>query len=307
MGNDRGHSVLDLIGNTPLVRLNSVVSKRGAETWAKLESFNPAGSVKDRIALAMIEAAERSGDLRPGMTIVEPTSGNTGIGLAMVAAVKGYRLIITMPEGVSQERRMLLKAYGAEVVSTPNYDGMKGTIDKALELLADRKDCFMPQQFENPANPEAHRRTTAREILDQLGGAPDAFVSGVGTGGTITGVGEVLKEVRPETLIVAVEPEDSAVLSGGTPGPTEIDGLGAGFVPAVLNLDVFDRVVAVSNRDARAMARRLAGEEGILAGISSGAIAHAGVQVAEELGAGKRMVLVICDTGERYLGSFLFG
>lgn len=307
MENKRGHSVLDLIGSTPVVRLNRVVPDDAAETWAKLESFNPAGSVKDRIAHAMIEAAEQNGDLKPGMTIVEPTSGNTGIGLAMVSAVKGYNLIITMPEGVSQERQVLLKAFGAEVVLTPNYDGMKGTIDKALEIMSDRKSCFMPQQFENPTNPEVHRKTTAREILDQFGGAPDAFVAGVGTGGTITGVGEVLKENRSDVLVVAVEPEDSAILSGGDAGPTEIDGLGAGFVPSVLNLNVFDRVVSVSNTDARSMARRLAREEGILSGISSGAIAHAGIQIAVELGKGKRVVIVVCDTGERYLGSFLFG
>ncbi len=303
----RGHTVLDLIGSTPMVRLNRVGSPGGAEVWAKLEFFNPAGSVKDRTAIAMIEAAERSGELKPGMTIVEPTSGNTGIGLAMVAAVKGYRLVITMPEGVSEERQRLLKAFGAEVVLTSAYEGIRGTIQKALGLKADRDDYFMPQQFENPANPEIHRQTTAHEILEQMEGTPDAFVAGVGTGGTITGVGEVLKEARSDILVVGVEPKDSAVLSGGEPGPTEIDGLGAGMVPPVLNMDILDRVIAVSNTHARAMSRRLAREEGILAGISSGAAAHAAVEVAKELGEGRWVAVILPDTGERYLGAFLFG
>ena len=302
----RGRTVLDLIGSTPMVRLNRVGAAGGAEIWAKLEFFNPAGSVKDRIAIAMIEAAERSGELKPGMTIVEPTSGNTGIGLAMVAAVKGYRLIITMPEGVSEERQSLLRAFGAEVVLTSAYEGIRGTIQEALGLKEGRDDYFMPQQFENPSNPEIHRQATAREILEQMEGPPDAFVAGVGTGGTVTGVGEVLKGVRPEVLVVGVEPKDSAVLSGGQPGPTEIDGLGAGMIPPVLNLEVLDRVIAVSNTDARAMSRRLAQEEGILAGISSGAAAHAAVEVAAELGEDHRVVVVLPDTGERYLGAFLF-
>jgi len=301
------HTVLELIGVTPMVQLNRVGPERGAEIWAKLEAFNPGGSVKDRTAIAMIEAAERSGDLKPGMTIVEPTSGNTGIGLAMVAAVKGYRLVITMPEGVGDERQKLLQAYGAEVVLTPAYGGIPGAIQKALELKEAHEDYFLPQQFENPANPEIHRQTTAREILEQIGGAPDALVAGVGTGGTITGVGEVLKKVRPETLVVAVEPKDSPVLSGGKPGPSEIDGRGAGMIPAVLNTEVLDRIMVVSNAQARRMARRLVREEGILAGISSGAAAHAAVEVAKKLDTGQQVVVILPDTGERYLGSFLFG
>ncbi len=305
-GLKKGKNILDLIGATPVVRLNRVVQPGRAEVWAKLEAFNPAGSVKDRTALAMVEAAEVDGRLQPGMTIVEPTSGNTGIGLAMVAAVKGYKLVITMPEGVSEERQKLLRAFGAEVVFTSAYDGMQGTIRKALELQDGRNDIFVPQQFENLANPEIHRQTTAREILEQMGGAPDAFVAGVGTGGTITGVGEALKAVRADVLVVAVEPKDSAVLSGGEPGPTEIDGLGAGMVPPVLNVELLDRIVTVSNSEARTMSRRLAREEGILAGISSGAAAHAAVDVARGLPAGKQVVVVLPDTGERYLGAFLF-
>ena len=299
-------SILDLICATPIVRLNRIPAEGGAEVWAKLESFNPGGSLKDRIALAMIEDAESRGVLRPGMTIIESTSGNTGIGLAMVSAVKGYRLIITMPEGVSEERQQLLRAYGAEVVLTSAYDGMQGTIEKAEEIRSGEKDVFMPKQFENPANPAFHRKTTAQEILSQMDGAPDAFVAGVGTGGTITGVGEVLKAEAPGTLVVAVEPQDSAVLSGGKAGPTEIDGLGAGFVPPVLNRKIFDRVIAVSNSDARRMSRRLAKEEGILAGISSGAAVHAAAEVAQSLSADSQVVVVVCDTGERYLGTFLF-
>jgi len=300
-------SILDLIGGTPICRLNRVGSPEGAEIWAKLESFNPAGSVKDRTAAAKIEQAEERGDLRPGMTIVEPTSGNTGIGLAMVAAVKGYRLIIALPEGVSEERQKLLQAFGAEVVLTPAFDGMRGTIEKAMELKSGRNDFFVPQQFENPANPEVHRQTTAKEIIEQMDGVPDAFVAGVGTGGTITGVGEVFKSLREDVLVVGVEPRDSAVLSGGEPGPTEIDGLGAGMIPPVMNVEVLDRVIAVSNTEARAMARRLAKEEGILAGISSGAATHAATLVARDLGPKHQVVVVLPDTGERYLGTFLFG
>lgn len=302
-----GNTILDLIGATPMVRLHRVGAPDGAQIWGKLEFFNPAGSVKDRTALAMVEDAEKRGVLKPGMTIIESTSGNTGIGLAMVAAVKGYRLIITMPEGVSEERTKLLKAFGAEVVLTSAYEGMRGTIDKAQELKKKYGDSFMPKQFENPANPEIHRQTTAREILSQLNGVPDAFVAGVGTGGTITGVGEVLKEQRASVMVVGVEPKDSAVLSGGLPGPTEIDGLGAGMIPPVLNRDVLDRVVAVSNSEARMMARRLAREEGILAGISSGAAVHAATVVAKDMAPDQRVVTILCDTGERYLGTFLFG
>jgi len=303
----RVNTILDLIAATPVVRLHRVCNTAGAEVWVKLESANPGGSLKDRIALAMIEDAEERGELRPGMTIIESTSGNTGIGLAMVAAVKGYRLIITMPEGVSEERQKLLKAYGAEVILTSAYDGMQGTLDRAEALRQENEGAFMPKQFENPANPAFHRKTTAREILEQMDGAPDAFVAGVGTGGTVTGVGEVLKESNAVTRVIAVEPADSAVLSGGEPGPTEIDGLGAGFVPPVLNRGVLDEIVSVSNTDARNMARRLAKEEGILAGISSGAVVHAAVATASKMSPEERVVCVVCDTGERYLGGFLFG
>lgn len=307
IGLRKSASILDLIGETPISRLNRVGTNGGAEIWAKLEFFNPGGSVKDRTAVAMIEAAEERGDLKPGMTIVEPTSGNTGIGLAMVAAVKGYRLIIALPEGVSEERQKVLLAFGAEVVLTPAFEGMRGTIEKAMELKSGHDDFFVPQQFENPANPEIHRRTTAREIVSQMGGAPDAFVAGVGTGGTITGVGEILKSIRGDTFVVGVEPRDSAVLSGGEPGPTEIDGLGAGMVPPVMNVEVLDRVIVVSNTEARTMARRLAKEEGILVGISSGAAAHAAVEVAREMKPEQQVVVILPDTGERYLGTFLFG
>jgi cysteine synthase A len=302
-----GQTILDLIGATPMVRLNRVGPLNGAQIWAKLEFFNPAGSVKDRTALAMVEAAENQGLLKPGMTIIESTSGNTGIGLAMVAAVKGYRLVITMPEGVSDERTKLLKAFGAEVVLTSAYEGMRGTIEKAQNLKDEYGACFMPKQFENQANPEIHRQTTAKEIMKQMDGVPDAFVAGVGTGGTVTGVGEVLKGANPEVIIVGVEPQDSAVLSGGAPGPTEIDGLGAGMIPPILNQEILDRVIAVSNAEARQMARRLAKEEGVLAGISSGANVHAAVEVAKEMKPNQKVVTVLCDTGERYLGTFLFG
>ena len=304
-GGKVGHTVLDLVGNTPMVRLNRMAPANGAQIWAKLEFFNPAGSVKDRTALAMVEAAEKNGQLKPGMTIVEPTSGNTGIGLAMVAAIKNYRLIITMPEGVSDERTRLLKAYGAEVVLTSAQEGMRGAIEKAWTLQD--KNCFIPMQFENPANPEIHRQTTAREMIAQLEGVPDAFVAGVGTGGTVTGVGEIFKQARSDVIVVGVEPRDSAVLSGGEPGPTEIDGLGAGMIPDVLNTEILDRVIAVSNSDARKMSRRLAREEGLLVGISSGAAAHAAVVVASAMTPQQMVATVLCDTGERYLGTFLFG
>ena len=305
-GLKKSETVLELIGATPLVRLNRVRPSGGAEIWAKLEFFNPGGSVKDRTALAMVEAAEKRGFLKLGMTIVESTSGNTGIGLAMVAAVKGYRLIITMPEGVSEERAKLLRAFGAEVILTSAYEGMRGTIEKARALKAKHPEYFMPQQFENKANPEIHRKTTAKEILEQMETPPHAFVAGVGTGGTITGAGEVLKQARPEMLVVGVEPADSAVLSGGEPGPTEIDGLGAGMIPPILNRDILDQVIAVTNVEARTMSRRLVKEEGILAGFSSGAATHAAFQVAEKMRPGQRVVVILPDTGERYLGTFLF-
>lgn len=301
----RAESILDLIGETPVVRLRRVVPDGAATVWAKLERANPAGSVKDRIGKAMIEAAEEAGELRPGSVIVEPTSGNTGIGLAMVAAVKGYRLILTMPDTMTAERRALLKAYGAELVLTPGDEGMKGAIARAQEMVREH-GYFMPQQFMNPANPEVHRRTTAREILEQVGHV-DAFVAGIGTGGTITGVGEVMRERLPEALIVAVEPAGSPVISGGQPGKHKIAGIGAGFVPDVLNTGIIDEIMTVEDDDAWEMTRRLAREEGILAGASSGAAAWAAVQIARRLGPGKVVVAVLPDTGERYLSTTLFG
>ncbi|HXF51722.1 MAG TPA: cysteine synthase A [Dehalococcoidia bacterium] len=294
-------SVLDLIGQTPMVRLNRVVPEGAAEILGKLEALNPAGSVKDRIALAMIEDAEERGLLKPGDTIVEPTSGNTGIGLAMVAAVKGYRLILTMPEDMSVERRRLLTRFGAQLVLTPAIEGMSGAVYAAQELVEKNPGYFMPQQFNNPANPEIHRRTTAREILRATGERLDAFVAGVGTGGTITGVGEVLKERLPDVLVVAVEPARSPVLAGGRAGIHGIQGIGASFVPGVLNRDVYDELIQVRDEDAFAMTSRLTKEEGLLVGISSGANVWAAIQVAKRLGPGKRVVTMLCDTGERYL------
>ena len=299
-------NILELVGDTPIVRLNRLPGPKDATVWAKLEAFNPMSSVKDRICLAMIEAAEKEGKLKNGMTIVEPTSGNTGIGLAMVATVKGYRLILTMPDTMSVERRKLLKALGAELVLTPGAEGMPGAIRKAEELVASSRDYFMPQQFNNPANPEVHRRTTALEILEQMDGEVNAFVAGVGTGGTITGVGEILKERIPAVQIIAVEPAASPVLSGGPPGRHRIQGIGAGFVPAVLNRGIVDRVIPVPDEQAAETARRLAREEGIFAGISSGAAAFAALQVARELGGGKDVVVLLPDTGERYLSTDLF-
>jgi cysteine synthase A len=295
-------SVLDLIGGTPLVRLKRVIPQDAAVVLGKMESLNPGGSVKDRIALAMIEDAERSGRLKPGSTIVEPTSGNTGIGLALVAAVKGYRLILTMPEDMSVERRRLLERYGAELVLTPAIEGMTGAVFAAQELCREHPDYFMPQQFENPANPEVHARTTAREIIEATGGRIDAFVAGVGTGGTITGVGHVLRaELGDGVHIVAVEPARSPVLSGGRAGMHAIQGIGASFVPGVLDRAVYNEIIRVEDRDAIQWAKRLTREEGLLAGISAGANVSAARKVAERLGAGKTVVTVICDTGERYL------
>ena len=294
-------SVLDLIGRTPLVRLHRVVGAGGGEVLAKLEAANPGGSVKDRIALAMIEDAEARGLLAPGATIVEPTSGNTGIGLAVVAAVKGYRLILTMPEDMSVERRRLFGRFGAELLLTPALEGMSGSVFAAEELVREHPDYFMPQQFRNPANPEVHRRTTAREILEQTGGQLDAFVAGVGTGGTITGVGEVLRETLPAVRVIAVEPARSRVLAGEKFGMHAIQGIGASFVPGVLNREVYDEVLPVRDEDALETTARLAKEEGLLVGVSSGANVWAAAQVARRLGAGTRVVTVLCDSGERYL------
>ena len=293
-------SVLDLVGGTPMVRLGRLAPADSAEVCGKLESLNPAGSVKDRIALAMIEAAEEQGLLKPGDTMVEPTSGNTGIGLAMVAAVKGYKLILTMPEDMSVERRRLFMRYGAQLVLTPAIEGMSGAVYAAQELT-EKKKYFMPQQFNNLANPDVHRRTTAREILRQTEGRLDAFVAGVGTGGTITGVGEVLRQEKPDVQIIAVEPAKSQVLAGGKAGIHGIQGIGASFVPGVLNREIYDDLVAVKDEDAFAMTGRLTREEGLLVGISSGANVWAALQVAKRLGAGKRVVTMLCDTGERYL------
>jgi cysteine synthase len=298
-------SILDLIGNTPMVRLSRMTDGSSAEIVAKLESFNPMSSVKDRISLAMIEEAERSGKLLEGMTIVEPTSGNTGIGLAMVCAVKGYKLVLTMPETMSIERRKLLSALGAQLVLTDGKKGMRGALEEAHRMVEKEGGFFMPNQFENLANPEVHRRTTAQEIISAVPKV-DAFVAGVGTGGTITGVGEALKARDPKTLIIAVEPEASPVLSGGLPGPHRIQGIGAGFVPKILNRGVIDRIIKVKENDAITTARLLAKREGILNGISSGAATWAALQVARELGAGKTVVVVLPDTGERYLSTDLF-
>jgi cysteine synthase len=300
-------SVLDLIGRTPLIRLHRVTDGARAEVLAKLEFRNPGGSVKDRIAQSMIAAAEAAGLIGPDTIILEPTSGNTGIGLAMVAAAKGYRCTLVMPDTMSIERRKLLRAFGAELVLTPGSAGMSGAIRRAAEMAASDSRYFVPQQFENPANPESHGRTTAEEIWRDTDGKLDIFVSGVGTGGTLTGVGQVLKARLPGLKIVAVEPADSAVLSGGKAGPHKIQGIGAGFVPAVLKTELIDEIVGVTNDDAFAMARRLPKEEGILVGISSGAAIHAAVQVAlRPESEGKRILAIVPSYGERYLSTALF-
>ncbi len=299
------NSITELIGETPVVKLNHVVDADSADVYLKLEYMNPGSSVKDRIALAMIEAAEQSGQLKAGDTIIEPTSGNTGIGLAWVAAAKGYKAILVMPDTMSLERRSLLRAYGAQLILTPGAEGMKGAIGKANEL-AEQHGYFMPQQFENPANPEIHRNTTGKELVEQFPDGLDAFISGVGTGGTVTGAGEVLKEKFPEIKIYAVEPTDSPVLSGGKPGGHKIQGIGAGFVPKVINTEIYNDVIKVSNEDAFETSRRVGQEEGILGGISAGAAVHAALQVAKQLGKGKKVVAIIPDNGERYLSTALF-
>ncbi len=294
-------NVLGLIGDTPMVRLNKVVEKNSAQVLAKLEMYNPGASVKDRIAFNMIEQAEKKGLLKASSVIVEPTSGNTGIGLAIVGAVKGYKVILTMPDGMSQERIQILESFGAQVILTPAKDGMVGAVEKAREIVATTKDAFMPQQFKNPDNPGMHRKTTAKEILRDTDGKIDGFVAGVGTGGTITGVGEVLKKENPKIKIVAVEPKTSNVLSGGKAGPHMIQGIGAGFVPEVLDRAVIDEIIMVDDQEAYRMAKRLSHEEGIFAGISCGAACVGALKLAKELGPGKTVVVIFPDSGERYL------
>ncbi|CAD2074500.1 cysteine synthase A [Jeotgalicoccus meleagridis] len=302
------NNILETIGNTPLVKLNNLTDENSANVYVKVEFMNPGSSVKDRIALHMIETAEKEGKINKDTTIVEPTSGNTGIGLAMVAAAKGYKAVLVMPDTMSKERRNLLKAYGAELVLTPGADGMKGAIKKAGEL-AEKENFFMPQQFENPANPEIHAKTTGKELVEQANGAGfniDAFVSGIGTGGTITGAGKVLKENFKDVKIIAVEPTDSAILSGEEPGPHKIQGIGAGFVPGTLDTDIYDEIITIENDESMDTARALGREEGILGGISSGAAVLAGLRVAKELGPDKNVVVVLPSNGERYLSTPLF-
>jgi cysteine synthase A len=299
-------NICQVIGQTPIVRLNRIPGEGWAEMLVKLESFNPGGSVKDRIGLGMVEDAERRGRLKPGGTIVEPTSGNTGIGLAMVGAAKGYKVILTMPDDYSVERMNLLRAYGAQVVLTPRAEAMQGAIDKAEEIIRDHPEYFMPQQFRNPANPEIHRLTTAKEILQQLGEKLDAMVVGLGTGGTATGAGEIVKDRIKSLKVFAVEPAESPVFSGGRAGPHKIQGIGAGFIPEVFNQKIVDRFIPVSYKEAAVATRRLAEQEGILCGVSSGAILHASCMVASELGRGKRVLAILPDTGERYLSTELF-
>ncbi len=300
MINRIANSILELIGNTPLVRVNQIIKAESAAIYAKLEYFNPGGSVKDRIALSMIEDAERQGLLKKGSTVIEPTSGNTGIGIAMVCAVKQYRCILVMPESMSLERIYILQSFCAEVVLSPATEGMIGAIKKAEELHTEIKNSIMLRQFENPANPKAHRERTAMEILTALDGKIDVFVAGVGTGGTLTGVGEVLKQHLPSVRVIAVEPKSSAVLSGEKPGPHKIQGIGAGFIPPVLNKNIIDDIIKVSDNEAYAMSQRLAHEEGLFVGISAGAAMWAAVKLAESLRSDKTVVTVLPDTGERY-------
>lgn len=303
------NSVTELIGDTPLVRLNRIVPEGSAEIYVKLEYQNPGSSVKDRIALSMIEVAEVEGILKPGDTIVEPTSGNTGIGLAMVAAAKGYKAILVMPETMSLERRNLLRAYGAELVLTPGSEGMNGAVRKAEELAEENQSYFIPQQFKNQANVKIHRETTGPEIVEAINGLDgklDAFIAGIGTGGTISGTGEILKQNFPGVKVVAVEPAASPILSGGKPGPHKIQGIGANFIPDILNQEVYDQIITIENDDAFETARRVAKEEGLLVGISSGAAINAALQVAAELGEGKRVIAVVPSNGERYLSTPLF-
>lgn len=300
------NSVTELIGKTPIVKLRHLAPDEAADIFVKLEFFNPGGSVKDRIALSMIEKAEKNGQLKAGGTIVEPTSGNTGIGLAMVGAAKGYKVIIVMPDTMSIERRKLMQAYGAELLLTPGKEGMKGAIAKASEL-SEKEGYFMPRQFDNPTNPETHEKKTGKEIQDTFKSSGlDAFVAGVGTGGTITGVGKELKRVYPKISIVAVEPTESSVLQGESPGPHKIQGIGAGFIPNVLNTEIYDKIVAVSSEAAMETARQLATKEGLLVGISAGAAVNAAIEVAKELGRGKKVLTVIPDNGERYLSTALY-
>lgn len=299
-------SVTELVGNTPLLKLNKMVPEGAADVYVKLESMNVGGSVKDRIALNMIEEAEKAGELKEGDTIVEATSGNTGVGLAMVAAAKGYKAVFIMPDTLSKERRALMKAYGADLELTPGENGMPGSIERALEL-AEQDNFFMPSQFKNPANPSAHIKTTGPEIIEAFDGeTPDAFVAGVGTGGTVTGVGKVLKLQNPSTQIIAVEPEESAILSGKEKGKHKIQGIGAGFIPDILEQDVYDEVLTVSSEEAIETTRRVAREEGLLLGVSGGANITAAIRVAQKLGKGKRVVTIGCDTGERYLSTPIF-
>ncbi|MBM3173741.1 MAG: cysteine synthase A [Chloroflexi bacterium] len=301
------NNITELIGNTPLVRLNRITADARAEVVAKLESFNPCSSVKDRIAISMVKAAEEAGLIGKDTVIVEPTSGNTGIALAFVCASRGYRLILTMPETMSIERRHILAIFGAELVLTPGTEGMTGAVRKAEQLVAENQNYFMPQQFKNPANPKIHSETTAEEIWKDTDGKVDILVAGVGTGGTVTGVAEVIKKRRPDFKVIAVEPADSPVLSGGKPGPHKIQGIGAGFIPDVMRLETVDEIIKVTNEDAGNIARRLAKEEGILAGISSGAAAWAALEVARrQENAGKLIVVILPDTGERYISTWLF-